>query len=83
MTTKQDHYTSRTKTNPGIGEVTRIFHDLLQRHDKIHPSRIFADNPDQSQQTLQCLTGLGIETRATIYPRTRNSQPPTMVIGPT
>ena len=43
----------------------------------------FADNPDQVHLTLQCLTGLETETRATIYPTTRNSQLPTTVTSQT
>ena len=83
MTTERDHNISRTKINLGIGEVTITIHGCLQRHDKIHPLRIFADNSDQVRLTLQCLPGLEIETRATIYPTTRNSQLPTMVTSQT
>ena len=82
-TTEETHHTSQTKTNPGIGEVKVTFHNRLQRHDKIPPSRILADNPDQFRLLPQCLTGLEIETRATIYPTTRNSQLPTMVTSQT
>ena len=46
MTTVRDHKISQTKVNLGIGEVTITIHDRLQRHDKIHPSRISVDNPD-------------------------------------
>ena len=77
--TERDRNTSRIEINVGIGEVTITNHDHLQRHDKIHPSRIFADNPDQIRLNLQCLTGLEIETRVTIYLTTRSSQlPPTV-----
>ena len=79
MTTEQTHHTNQIKTNPGIGEVTITIRDRLQGHDKIHLSRILADNPDLTRLTPQCLIGLGIETRATIYPTTRNSQLPTLV----
>ena len=77
MTTERDHNISRTKINPGIGEVTITIPDRLQRHDKIHPSRISVNNPDQIRLILQCLTSLEIETRATIYPTTGKSQLPT------
>ena len=83
ITTEQDHRTSQTKTNPGIGEVLITTRDRLQCHDKIHPSRIFADNPDQIRLIPQYLTGLEIETRATIYLTTRNSQLSTMAINQT
>ena len=77
MNTEQTHHTSRTKINLGNGEVAITNLNRLQRHDKIPPSQISADNPDQIRLTLQCLTGLEIETRATIHPTTRNSQLPT------
>ena len=51
-----------------------IIHDRLQRRDKNHLSRISAINPDQIRLILQSSTGLGIETRVTIYLTTRNSQ---------
>ena len=56
MTTERDHNISGIKINIGLGEVTIIIHDRLQHHDKIHPLRILADNPDQDQihLTLQC-----------------------------
>ena len=47
MTSVRDHNISGTKVNLGIGEVTKTNHDCLQRHDKIHPSRISVDNPDR------------------------------------
>ena len=53
--------------------------DRLQRRDKIHPSRIFAVNPDQIQLIPQSLTDLESKTRTNIYPTTRISQLPTMV----
>ena len=77
MTTERDHNISRIKINIGIGEVTNTIHDRLQRHDQIHSLRILADYPDQIHLTLQRLTDLEKETRATIYPTTRNSQLPT------
>ena len=83
MITKQGHHTRQTKTNPGIREVTITFYDRLQRHDKTHPSLIFADNPYQIHLILQYLTGLEIETRATIYPATRSFQLPTLVTSQT
>ena len=83
MNTEQAHHTSRTKINLGIGEVTKTIPDCLQRRDNIPPSEISADNPDQIRLTLQCLTGLGTETRATIYLTTRNSQLPTTVTSQT
>ena len=79
MITKQDHNTSQTKTNPEIGEVVVTIHDRLQSHDNYHASQISANSLDQIHLTLQCLTGLEIETRATIYPTTRKSQLPTTV----
>ena len=79
MSTERDHSTSQTRTNLEIGEITMNIHNHLQRRDKNHPSRISAINLDQIRVTLQCLTGLEIETRATIYPTTRNSQLPTTV----
>ena len=67
MTTKQDRNTSQTKTNSKIGEVPITIHDQdSTRHDKINPSQNFADKLDQIHLTLQYLTGLEIETRATI-----------------
>ena len=58
-------------------------HDQLQRRDKNHPSRFSTINPDQIRLTFQCLTGLEIEIRATIYPTTRKSQLPTTVTNQT
>ena len=83
MTTERDHNISETKTNPRIGKVTLTILDRLQRHDRIHLPRIFADNPDQTRLNPQCLIGLGIETPATIYLMTRNSQHPTTVTSQT
>ena len=83
MSTERNHRTSQTRTNLEIGEVTLIIHDRLQRRDENHLSRITAINPDQIRLTLQCLTGLEIETQATIYPTTRNSQLPTTVTNQT
>ena len=83
MTTERDQNISRIKINIGNGEVTIITHDRLQRHDKIHLLRILVDNPDQIHLTLQCLTDFEVETRATIYPTTRNSQLPTTVTSQT
>ena len=83
MTIERDHNISRTKINLGNGDVTITIPDRLQRHDMIHPSRIFADNPDQTRLILQCSTGLGIKTRVTKYLTTRNSQLPTTVISQT
>ena len=83
MSTERDHRTSQTRTNLEIGEVTMTIHNRLQRRDKNPPSRISAINPDQISLTPLCLTGLGIETRATIYPTTRNSQFPTTVTNQT
>ena len=67
MTTKRDHHTSQTKTNPGIGEVIITIRGRLQCHDKIHPSRILTINPDQIRLILQYSTDLGIRTGVTIY----------------
>ena len=54
-------------------------HDRLQHRNKNPLPQICAINPDQIRLTLQCLTGLENETRATIYPTTRISQlPPTV-----
>ena len=83
MSTERVHNISRTKTNLGNGEVTINIFNRLQRHDKIHLPWIFADNPDQIRLIPQCLTGLEIRTRLTIYPTKRNSQPLTMVINRT
>ena len=83
MTTERDHHTSHTKTNPAIGEAIITVRDRLQCHDKIHPSRILADNPDQIRLIPQYLTDLEIETRSTIYLTTRNSQLPTMATNQT
>ena len=83
MTVERDHNISPNKINPRIGEVTITVPDRLQLHDKIQLSRIFADNPDQVRLTLQCLTGLEIETRATIYPTTKIAQIPTTVTNQT
>ena len=79
--TEQPHHTSRTKTTPGIGEVTMTIHDRLQRRDKIPLLRISATNHDQIRLILQYLTDLGIETRVTIYPMKRNFQLLTTVIS--
>ena len=79
MTTERDHNISRIKINKGFGEGTITIHDHLQRQDKIHPLQNSADNPDQIHLTLHCLTDLEIETRATIYLTTRNSQLPKTV----
>ena len=68
MTTERDHRTRQTKTNPGIGEVIKTLRDRLHCHDKSHPSRILAINPDQIRLILQYSTVLGIRTRITIYP---------------
>ena len=81
MNAKQDYHTSQTKTKPGFGEVRITIHDRLQPHDEIHVLRTPADNPDQSHLIFQCLTGLDIETRATIDPTTRNFLPPMMGIS--
>ena len=81
MSTERDHRTSQTRTNLEIGEVTMPIHDHLQRRDKNR--RISAINPDQIRLTLQSLTGLEIETRATIYPTTRTSQLPTTATNQT
>ena len=83
MTTERDHHTSQSKTNPGIGEVIITIRNRLQCHDKSHPSRISAINPDQIRLILQYSTDLGIETRVTVYLTTRNSQLPTMTISQT
>ena len=80
---KQDHYSSQTMTNLGTGEVTITIHDCLQRRDKFHLSRISETNPDQIHLTLQYLTSLENETRATIYPTTRTSKLPTTVTSQT
>ena len=77
VTTIQDHNTSQTEINPGIGRATITIPDRLQCHDKIHPSQISADNPDQIHLTLRYLTDLEIETRAIIYLTTRNIRIPT------
>ena len=68
MTTERDHHTSQTKTILGIGEIIKTYRDRLQCHDKIHPSRIIAINPDQIRLTLQYSIDLGIRARVTIYP---------------
>ena len=83
ITKERYHHTHQTKTNPGIGEVTIDIRDRLQRHDKIHLLRILVDIPHQIHLTLQCLTGLRIGTRVTIYPTKRNSQLLTTVTSPT
>ena len=83
MTTERDHHTSQTKTNPGFGEVIIPIRGRLQCHDKIHPSRILAINPDQIRLILQYSTDLGIRTRVTIYPTKRNSQLLTTVTSQT
>ena len=77
------HRTSQIRTNLEIGEVTMTIRDRLQRRDKNHPSRVSAINPDQIRLIPQNSTGLGIETRVTIYLTTRYSQLPTMVISQT
>ena len=79
MSTERHHRTSQTRTNLEIEEVTVTIHHYLQRRDKNHPSQIFAINRDHIRLTRLCLTGLEIETRATIYATTRNSQLPTTV----
>ena len=79
MSTERDHRTCQTRTNLEIGKVTMTIHDRLQHRNKNPLSRNSAINPDQIRLTFQCLTGLESETRATIYPTTRNSQlPPTV-----
>ena len=83
MITKQDHHTSQTKTNPGVGEVTMTNHYRLQRHDKIHFLPIPADNPDQIHLIIQCLTVLETKTRTRIYLTTRSSRPPMTGISQT
>ena len=83
VTTEQDHHTSQTMNNPGNGEILITTRDRLQCQDKIHTVRILADNPDQIRLIPQFLTGLQIETRATKYVTTRNSQLPTMAINQT
>ena len=47
MITKQDHHISQIRSIPRIGEVTIVFHDRLQRRNKVRPSLISAVNPDQ------------------------------------
>ena len=66
MITKQDHHTSQTKTTPETGEVTITIHDRLQRHDKIHLSRIPADNPDLTHLIIQGLIDLEAKIGAEI-----------------
>ena len=83
MITERDHNINWIKINIGIGEVTITIRDRLQRHDKIHPSWVLADNPDQIHLTVQCLTDLEIKTRAIIYRTTKNSQLPTTVTNQT
>ena len=83
MIGKQDHHTSQTKTNPGTGEVTITIHNCLQRRDKLHLSRFSAVNPDQFHLIPQCLTDLEAKIRTKLYPTTRSSQPPLMVISQT
>ena len=78
-----DHRTSQIRTNLEIGEETMTIYDHLQRLDKNHPSRISAINPDRNRLIPQYSTGLGIETRVTIYLTTRTSQLPTMAISQT
>ena len=82
MTTERDHSISRTEINIGIEEVTKTIHDHHQRH-KIRLLQISADNPDQIHLTLEYLTSLEVEIRATIYLTTRNSQLPTTVTSQT
>ena len=83
MITTHDQLPSQNKINPGIGKRTITIHDCLQRRDKTPPSRIPADNPDQIQLILQCLTDLETKTRASIYTTTRNYQPLVMDISQT
>ena len=83
MITKQDHHTSHRKTNPGNVEVTRTIRDRLQRRDKVHPSRIYAGNPDQLHLIIQCLTVLETKIQTRIYLTTRGSRPPITVISQT
>ena len=83
MTTEREPHTSQATTNPGIGEVTITIRDCLQCHDKIHPSRILAIDPNQIRLILQYSTDLGIRTRITIYPTERNSQLLTTVTSQT
>ena len=78
MITKQGCHTGHTKANPGIEEVTRTSHNRLQIHDKTHPSRISADNPDQIHLMLLRLIDLETEIRVKINPTTRSSQLPKM-----
>ena len=83
MTIERDHHTGQTKTNPGFGELTITIRDCLRRHDKIHLLRILVDNPGQIHLTLQCLIGLALGTRVTIYPTKRKSQLLTTVTSQT
>ena len=83
MIPTQDLHTSQTRINLGTEEVTITIHDRLQSRDKIRRLRISAINLDQIHLIIQCLTGLEIETRATIHPTTRNSQLPTTVTSQT
>ena len=75
-------YQSNQDQSRNWGKIMTI-RDCLQRHDKIRLLRILVDNPDQIRLCLQCLTGLGIGTRAAINPTKKNSQPLTTVISPT
>ena len=83
MTTERDHHNSQTKTIPEIGDVTITMRHRLQRHGKTHLLRTLVDNSDQIHLTSQCLTGLEIGTRVTIYPTERNIQLLTTVISQT
>ena len=83
MITKRDHHISRIKINLELGEVTITNQDRLAGQYKIHLSKISADNTDKVHLTLQCLSGLEIEFRATIYPTKRKSQLPTTVTNQT
>ena len=83
MTTERDHHTSQSKINPGIGDVTITIHDRLQRHDKIHPSRISVDNPDRIHLIIQCLIVSEAKIRAKTYLTKKSSRPPMMGISQT
>ena len=83
MTTVRDHNISRTKVNLGIGEVTITIHGRLQRHDKIHPSRISVDNPDRIHLIIRCLIVSETKIRTKIHLTKKSSRPPTMGISQT
>ena len=83
MTTERERNISRIKINLGTRKVTIKIPDHLQRHDKIHLSHISAEKLYQIRLTFQFLTGLDVETRATIYPTTKKSQLPTKVASQT